>query len=283
MTNYKTIQLRRQLALLGGGASLYRGAKGGGLYKGRPNDHILVDMRKNLVDERAADYFERNTIHWHCAAANVLSSQVACLNHLFPLRQDARAVLAVVNGLRNFTRVLPVEEDGYVEFEAVSSVDYLNEGKTKRGMGCTSIDALMLAEDSEGKRCLIMIEWKYCETPSSENKSNKINLYANLIDSSTYLEHHPELYFREPYYQLMRQTLWGEQMVKHHERGADNFLHVIVVPRGNTSMRKHIEDWKNMLTRSESFIIADPVELLQPACELLYPDHADYLSARYGE
>lgn len=70
------------------------------------------------------------------STGHILSSQMACLNHLFALRKNPDAVLAVLNGVRNeFTEVLPITSDkdnGYIAFEVVSDSHQtaLHSGRT---------------------------------------------------------------------------------------------------------------------------------------------------------
>ena len=65
---------------------------------------------------------------------STLSSQIACLNHLFAIMHDKDSVLAMLNGVRDeFEDVLPIPCDArpqYIAFEVVSAVDHLNEKKT---------------------------------------------------------------------------------------------------------------------------------------------------------
>ena len=80
-----------------------------------------------------------------------MSSQIACLNHLFQLRNDKSAVLTILKNISpDFIDVLQIDTDkflpAYIQFEAVSDNDYLNEGQSTRGSNCTSIDALIFAK-----------------------------------------------------------------------------------------------------------------------------------------
>lgn len=194
---------------------------------------------------------------------HILSSQMACLNHLFVLRKNPDAVLAMLNGVRNeFSEVLPITSDkdnGYLAFEVVSDSDYLNEGEPNRGSNCTSVDAFVLAKNKSGETWLIPIEWKYTEHYNNQDKSTedrpneskwtngkgkeRMFRYNNLIDASKQLKSLPSYqgsvgYF-EPFYQLMRQTLRAEQMVSHKNQErikADNYLHIHVIPNENDEL-----------------------------------------------
>ena len=58
---------------------------------------IIEDIGAN---ENAIDYFKLNDITWWRGikpTGHILSSQIACINHLFPIRNDPDAVLAMLN------------------------------------------------------------------------------------------------------------------------------------------------------------------------------------------
>jgi hypothetical protein len=160
---------------------------------------------------------------------NPLSSQAACLNHLFPFREDAEAVLAIARKISpDIAAVLPIETDhyapAYIQFEAVSDEDHLNEGCVTRGSNCTSLDALIYAVHKDGRKLLLPIEWKYTEVYGDDNKAEgtsgqtRKGRYDGLMKQSRQLlaaPKEPSVYYFEPFYQLMRQTLWAEQMIAH--------------------------------------------------------------------
>ena len=136
----------------------------------------------------------------------------------------------------------------------VSSRDYLNEDGPTRGANCTSVDAFIYATDDNGERWLIPIEWKYTESYQREDKSaedykgrgqkgkhgkgeKRLGRYADLINSSEQLiplpDYHGSIYFQKPFYKLMRQTLWAEQICRSKEESvipAQHFVHVHVCP-----------------------------------------------------
>lgn len=93
--------------------------------------------------------------------------------------------------------------------------------------------------------------------------------YSNLIDSSKQLmslsSYQGSLYYFEPFYQLMRQTLWAEQMVsnKNEERiKADNYLHIHIIPDENDELllkrykvsgKGMEESWREMLSDQSKY------------------------------
>ena len=79
-----------------------------GLFSGKPREYVLSEAAGNLwegIRDDALDYFARNRIPWwkgeeDAPTGHMLSSQVACVNHLYLLRQRpdlARAVLHAID------------------------------------------------------------------------------------------------------------------------------------------------------------------------------------------
>lgn len=321
MKNYKDKECERQQALIET-SGLFDGISGGGRFMGKERPFVLKDGSHNLyapIREQAIKYFRDNNVGWWGGSkpsGHVLSSQVACLNHLFSVRNDADAVLAMLNNIRNeFTEVLPISSDAepaYIAFEVVSDIDHLNEGSSTRGSNCTSIDAFIYARHMSGEKWLIPIEWKYTEHYNNQDKSNedrdgeeegsngkgkeRMSRYNDLISVSTQLksldEYVGSLYYYEPFYQLMRQTLWAENMVAHKDSErlvADNYLHIHVIPSENDELlqKKYKESgstmeksWRDMLTDQSKYVIVSPETLLAPVTSS-YPELIDYLSTRY--
>jgi len=260
----------------------------------------------NLYDgirEEALNYFEKYGIEWwnqsmdgYCPPGHLLSSQVHCINHLFALRNDEHALLNILNDvtLMQFDEVLPsiIDESGYLSFEFVFQNSELlgeNDRGAGRGALCTSIDVFMVARKGN-KRFLIPIEWKYTETYKWQDKTvaKRISRYAHLIKDSTQLAT-PEngiphsIYFYEPCYELMRQTLLVEQMIR---RGiADDFIHINVVPAGNIEYRDMVRyNYIPMLKDKHKFISATPDEFLNSLKGMKeYSSLMQYLHTRYWD
>ena len=110
--------------------TLFDNSKGGGYFKGKIRDFVLSNSINNLfspIREDVVHYFKENNITWwggNGPTGHVLSSQIACLNHLFHIRNDKESVLAILNNIRNeFIEVLPIPSDRaetYIAFEVVS-------------------------------------------------------------------------------------------------------------------------------------------------------------------
>ena len=257
----------------------------------------------NLFNKDSLDYFESHNISWwrqeedgYFPSGHLVSSQIHCLNHLFALRTDDKAVKVIIEkatGMK-FDKVLPsiIDKDpkSFISFEFVLDNDILlgeNDEGWGRGTLCTSVDAMILAE-KDGEKWLIPIEWKYTETYEREDKTNKkcIDRYADLIKSSKRLKT-PEdgiphsVYFVEPNYELMRQTLLCEQLVA--KDYAVNFFHINIIPKGNTELREAVEnEFMQMLTKEAKFKIIDPQDLLSPLKgNDDYKELMEYLETRY--
>lgn len=320
MASFRELQKQRQAELIQT-TNLFDYAEGYGTYRGKKHPYILKDGPANLyspICESALRYFSENSIQWwggKIPTGNTLSSQVMCVNHLFSVAQDKEAVLSIINGLKKgfiFIDVLPIECDErpqYISFEVVSDNDYLNEGHPKRGAQCTSVDALILAKHQSGSRILIMVEWKYTESYNDFDKFTEVKdghergqerqrRYNDLITSSAQLTSLPayqgNVYYQEPFYQLMRQTLWAEQMVAHQQTErikADDYLHLHVIPDGNKALleKKYKAfgtdmetTWRSMLNNKSKYLITSPQKLFE---QIIHNPHysnlVKYLEQRY--
>jgi len=188
------------------------------------------------------NYFSEEDIALHTELRNLKSSQAACLNFLFPFRQDVKLAKLV------FSPFLPeVVTITGIEFEYTGPpeiTDWLGEPiRGKRGQNRTSIDVAIFWTDINKELHASLVEWKYCEqnfgtcsTYGSAGKEQKarcegsnsptripLSQFCLLTDKSTdrprrYWDHLPGAGillealeavsgcpFRGPFYQLMRQ------------------------------------------------------------------------------
>jgi hypothetical protein len=284
---FKAEQKKRGLRLIQEG--FFDDDPGGGLLKNRSYPFVLQDGLHNLhpsIRENVLAYFKENSVSWwggKYPTGHVLSSQIACLNHLFPIRQDKAAVLNLLKSVTDdFVEVSRITEEmsDYVMFEAVGGpVNYLNEGANTRGSNCTSVDALVYAVHRDRRRFLLPIEWKYVEAYGNDDKSTgskgetRKSRYLDLIANSKYLnENTLSCCWFEPFYQLMRQTLRAEQVLTHKPEGfeADDYLHLHIIPNANAELLdkqypcsgKGMEaTWKNCLTDPDKYIVLSPEKL----------------------
>lgn len=316
--NYKNKELLRQLELMRN-TNVFYGACGGGEFKNKTWEFCLLDSRKNLFEDivdDCANYFQNeNIVFWgnNGIPNHILASQVACLNHLFAIRYDRDLVLRlarIVAG-HEVEDVESVECDKsrpYIAFEVTSSKDYLNEKYVKRGANCTSVDAVIIARMNGGRKMLIPIEWKYTEgkdynidlSGTEGSGKERLRRYTDLINASDQLQSMPKgylntVYFVEPFYQLMRQTLWAEQIIAHKSVEpikADDFVHVHVIPKENETLlhrryrysgRGLEETWRNLILDQSKYKCIEPKNIVKMIDESgRYAKLVQYLNLRYG-
>ena len=282
---------------------------GDGVFKRSPREFVLSEPALNLwsgIREDAIGYFEGNQISWWDAGneptGHLLSSQIACVNHLYFIRQREDCATAILKQISPDIESALSLSSGFVEFEMVGQEKLGGEKLLKRGVNCTSIDAMMLGVTKAGESILFLIEWKYTESYNSEPKwkgdSGQVRLdaYDQLLaaeDCPIVIEDKKALFY-EPFYQLMRQTLLGWEMVKRKEYKATNWLHVHVIPKDNLELKNKVpspglsgetmEDaWRNVLKEPDKYVVFDPVDLLQLI--QIIPDTRSilaYLKKRYG-
>ena len=309
IVNYKNSQYFRVQNLMRD-SSIFNEDRGQGVFKKHSYPFILQDENNNLFTpsrQTILDYFKQNKIIWWNGQLtnHPLSSQVACLNHLFSIREDKQAVFSIIKNIYpDIIDILPLTTDkflpAFIQFEAISDDDHLNEVNSIRGSQCTSIDALIYGEGRDGKKILFPIEWKYVEAYGNEDKASgnpgitRIKRYTDLINQSAQLKSNDHsIYYFEPFYQLMRQTLWAEQMISHRKTEtikADVFIHVHVIPGENGNLLhknypcsgKGMEaTWRECLNDQSRYVIVTPEELLSPVDWDRYSILFEYLNTRY--
>lgn len=283
------------------------------------DNNLFEPIRKDVLA-----YFERYDISWwrqhedrYFPTGHLLSSQIHCLNHLFALRKDPEAVLAMIQPIGasagiKFDKVLPsfidtneayydnaaekyVSNSNYISFEFVChNIDMLDETHEKRGAKCTSVDAMIYAQAGKD-RWLVPIEWKYAESYDSENEVYSFDRYSKFVNQDSRISLWEGIYKHDPFFELGRQALLMEQLIAHkplvgkksknypqHPLSADNYLQVIVVPEGNTSMRTDAEIFISSLKDKyrNHVKIVGPQFLLTPV-RTFYPSLWEYLQERY--
>ena len=167
----------------------------------------------------------------------------------------------------------------------------------KRGANCTSVDACMIGKNKAGEKILFFIEWKYTEFYGYKSKQCKAreDVYNNLITNnvSPFKDIRVDIYYYEPFYQLMRQTLLAEQCIKNREYGCTDYRIVHVIPTENVKLLNTVtskkmtgstisEAWKNVLKRENTYISLSPKEFISPIKkEEEAFQFIDYLNKRY--
>ena len=332
---FKTHELVTQKLMLRRKSEVFYGAKHGGSVifedsitkkKTKENkDYLISDSEriKNLYEDIQQDvvlYCNQEGIEfWHAGVTetnqvtnHILSSQIACFNHLFAIRDDKDIVLSIANAAtgRSFEDVVAIPYDNgehYISFEVVSNKDYLHEDTNNTGLSrgtmCTSIDALIIAKDKDG--CyLLPIEWKYTESYDDIDKSlepkrgeTRLKRYEDLRHEYFNTEVQRSLFYIEPFYQLMRQTIWAEEVIRNNDIPfVKDYIHIHVVPSQNSDLlyKKYpysehadmIKTWKSCLKTPEKYCCIDPSTLVDAIentdADNRYHNLVNYLRTRYN-
>lgn len=242
-------------------------ARGDGIYKGkaRPFCLPLEYAEENLfpgIRKSALAYFESQGIKWHDGhdgkpSNHLCDSQVCCLNFLFPFADQPGALVEVLRPVFPAIRkMLPIreQEEQYIVCEWIGRENYLGErtsrnGKRTRGANCTSADAAVMFERTDGKRQVVLIEWKYTESyggaplKTAKSGTDRTAIYKPLFErddcpiNRDLLPSFDSLFF-EPFYQFMRQQFLAHEMERARELGADTVSVLHISPARNTDFHK---------------------------------------------
>jgi hypothetical protein len=241
------------------------GARSDGVYKVKPRPFCLplTHAEENLfpgIRGSAPSYFETSGIKWHDGQAgkpsnHLCDSQVCCVNFLFPLADQPIALAEVLRSVfPDIHRMLPIENGLYVAFEWIGQKNYLGErvprsGRRTRGANCTSADAAVMFERTDGKRQIVLIEWKYTESYGgvslkvASSGTDRTEIYRWLFErddcpiDKSFFESFDRLFY-EPFYQFMRQQLLASQMEVSRELTADVVSVLHIAPNQNTDFRR---------------------------------------------
>jgi hypothetical protein len=286
---------------------------GGGIWDGEPEDFVLENPKLNLWDkiqDEAMAYFNEYDIKWHRGEpeGHLLSSNIACVNHLFFLRQHPDLASAVLKNIDSRIVSADIIERGHVAFEINGKENYLGEKGHTRGVLSTCVDAVMIGKKNDGKNILVLIEWKYTEDYSKYSQQKKVfqklenrrAIYSKLLqDKNCPIKNICDFdaLCYEPFYQLMRQTLLGWKMVKAEEYGCDEYIHLHIIPKGNVELRRNITSpslkpmgkdmsdvWKNLLKDPDKYRVISPDDFLSPLTgEKKAEEFLKYLKTRYWQ
>ena len=185
---------------------------------------------------------------------NLLSSQLACVNFMLPLADSPTALAAALSGIdEDIEGIAPIEDplpgtSSPVEIEWIGLEHALEgPGQRTRGANNTSIDAFVIAETSVGRRAYLL-EWKYAEKYAGEylgdgpRGETRRERYGGMYAKSSFFTGRVPVtaWLYEPFYQIMRQRLLAERMVRNSELGVSMAKVAIVVPEGNRAYRERI-------------------------------------------
>ncbi len=284
--------------------SLFRDP-GNGIFFRKEREFVLNEPALNLwegIRKDALQYFKRNKIPWWQGdkddpTGHLLSSQIACVNHLYYLRQRKDLATAVLTKIDNEITEALIVDDGYIEFEFIGCKQYLKEKSWIRGANCTSVDAVMIGKNGKGAKIFFLIEWKYTENYSSENKyiPERAEVYDKLITNSDspFKALPVEAFYYEPFYQLMRQTLLAWKLIENKDHCCSDYCYIHVIPDENKELLNNItspylegdsisEVWKNILKNPDKYKTISPRELLSSCTGIIdCKSLLSYLEKRY--
>jgi hypothetical protein len=260
------IERRRQADFKAASSYFSDAARADGIYRGRARPFCLPRdcAEENLfagIRQPITTYFAAEEIKWHNGedrrpSNHMCSSQVCCANFLFPFANNPRALTELVRPVfPTVHRMLPMENEGqFVSFEWIGQKNYLGErisrnGKRTRGANFTSADAAIMFEHTDGRRQIVLIEWKYTESYGrsslkiAKSGTDRTAIYAHLYDAADCPLNREllpsfESLFYEPFYQLMRQQFLAHEMEKAHELGADVVSVMHIAPAHNHNFCK---------------------------------------------
>ena len=298
-------------------------ARQDGVYKGKPRPFCLPvsHAEENLlpgIRTTAVEWFRTHEIKWHDGqdgkpSNHLCDSQVCGVNFLFPFadRPDPLELL-LKPAFPDLKRMLPIEDGKFVAFEWIGAKNYLGErmrpgSRRTRGANFTSADAAMALECEDGKKHIVLVEWKYTEsyhgTPlkTSERGTDRTAIYRPLFDQADCpinkeLLPSFESMFYEPFYQFMRQQFLAHEMEKARELDADIVSLLHIAPAHNEDFRtvtssalKDLGDtatsvWKHLVRQSDRFQSTSTERLFAPLLKTPptgMDAWADYLAGRY--
>ena len=284
-----------------------------------PYEHVVETLHESYRDQTLT-YFAKHKIKWWSSKYDVgrprlgpddagaptghlNSSQVAAVNHLEPARLDANVAPRLLTNVDlALEEPLVLEDGGFVAYEWIGEENYLDEpGARSRGAQVTSLDALMCGRRAGGGVTLITFEWKYLESygpeswATSSRGTDRVAIYRPLLEhrDCPITVADPTHLFYDPYEQLMRQTLLAWQMVEHREFGADDWLHVHVIPEENLALRGRSgaapnligpttgEAWQSVLKAPERYRLLTATDLLTGIGAGRWSDWREWLRDRY--
>lgn len=299
-------------------------AQANGVYKRKERPFCLPQdcSEENLfagIRQPCLEYFTAKEIKWHDAlnkrpSNHLCDSQVCCVNFLFPFANEPEALATLLRPVfPGLMRMLPMEYDDYfVAFEWIGQQNYLREklprhGKRTRGANFTSADAAVRFEREDGKKQVVLIEWKYTESYSSSSYkiarsgTDRTAIYRHLYArqdfplSKALLPDFGALFY-EPFYQLFRQQALANEMEIARELDADIVSVLHIAPAQNTDFLRvtspelrhlghsAIKVWKKLVRQQSRFSSMETERLFGGFAIDAHPSLQswwDYITARY--
>ena len=299
MSTFLETQKVQQITFKATHPSFSEAARTDGIYSGKPRPFCLPlpYAHENLapsIRHPAMTYFSTHGIQWHNGhekkpSNHLCSSQVCCINFLFPFMDQADALARLLRPIfPSIQKMLSIEDKKFVTFEYIGKENYLGErvpksSKRTRGANCTSADAAVMFEDREGRH-IVLIEWKYTESYGrmslvvAQSGRDRTQIYKHLFeDKDSPLDKAliPDFaaLFYEPFYQFMRQQFLAHKMEQAREHGADVVYVLHIAPAHNLDFHKitspklanidtsALKVWKKLLRNPDRFISVSTEQL----------------------
>ncbi|MEX1907155.1 hypothetical protein L6241_02445 [Janibacter sp. Y6] len=268
--------------------------------------NLLPHVRRGAIQ-----LFIELGIPWHAGidngpGNNLLSSQVQCVNALYPMVSQPLKIKSAFGHLVDIGAVLEIERGRFLTFEYIGPTDYFNEGKGReriRGSRCTSVDAAFRYRTSTGRIEIALVEWKYTEAyleavepPPGYNKTREARYGVDLeaVDGPVRMDLVDlDFLFDEPLYQLMRQQLLAYRLEQDRVLEADVVRVLHVLDPANAGYQQSLvrsetkalgdkvdEVWSRLLRNPDRFAHVDPAVFLDPA--VTSSEYVDRYSLRLG-
>ena len=294
-----------------------------GDYNKKPRPFCVPERyaEQNLIPEArkaATEWFRTHDIKWHDGqngkpSNHMCDSQVCCVNFLFPFADRPEPLASLLRPFfPDLKRMLPIEDGKFVTFEWIGEQNYLGErlhpdSQRTRGANFTSADAAVAFEQTDGKKQIVLIGWKYTESyggmplQTAANGTDRTAIYQHLYDKADcpldkgLLPSFGSLFY-EPFYQLMRQQFLAHEMETARELDASIVSLLHIAPDHNTDFRKVTSPelkplgdtvtgiWAKLIKTSGRFLSVSTEGLFgpllrEPPAEM--KPWADYLTQRY--
>lgn len=213
-----------------------------------------------IIRDEAERIFAKDClgIQWHTYIGHGRSSQACCLNFLMPMASRPALLQEWISALlsEKVVEVMSIESPdasphSFVAFEYTgpNGKDYLGEAggkKPQRGANATASDAAVAFCDEDGRKTLVLIEWKYTEQYrnhrlSEDRQGKRYTRYG----SKMFRPNGPiradlglkfEDFLHEPFYQLVRQQMLAQRIEADPDSGFDRVMVVHLSPRGNLAL-----------------------------------------------
>lgn len=299
-------------------------AQADGIYRKIPRPFCIPreNADENLyfeIRQSALEYFTCHNIRWHdgkdyLPSNHLCDSQVCCVNFLYPFSDKPKALAELLRPIfPTIQQILPMESSGrFVSFEWIGELNYLGEGriqsgKRSRGAHFTSADGAVMFLHRDGKRQIVLMEWKYTESNratflgTSPNGTDRTETYTPFYDREdcpldrTKISNFEDLFY-DPFDQLMRQQFLADEMERAKELGADKVSLLHIAPDQNYDIQKikssslkelgatAIEVWHHLVREEGKFASVSVEKLYQSFPIQRFPELQrwwDYMTQRY--